>query len=230
MTFTLSPSTGPVNTVVPLVATGVGTLWLPGVTQFFLQGAANGEQLSGVTVVTNSQAVMTLYTGTMAGTLTLTNNRDASTATFIVTGTLATSPLQATYDLSTPVGQVRFKMRDLDVSNADPSVPRDQWSCFFADQEIQLLLDNWAGDVDYAAITGLRIMAASPEVQARSIAAFNLSLDLGDIPGALNALADEIQVSRVNFPQEAFAEVGNTDFDYRRILWNRWQRQGGSGP
>jgi hypothetical protein len=228
MTFTLSPSTGIINTVVPLVATGVGTSWLPGTTQFFLQGGGNGEQLSGVTTVTNSQAVMTLQTGMVAGTLTIINDRDATAASFVVTGSLTTSPLVATYDLSTSIGQTRFKMRDLDVSNADPSVPRDQWSCFFADQEIQLLLNNWQGDVDYAAISGLRIMAASPEIQARSINTFNLNLDLGDIPASLNALADEIQRSRVNFPAESVAEVINTDANGRRILWNYWQRRGGT--
>ena len=144
--------------------------------------------------------------------------------------TPAPPTLHFTYNLNTPVGLVRFKSGDNDVSNADQSIPRSEWSCAFADEEINVILNDWGGNVDYAAIQVLRYIAAHPEFQVRNLHVLNMDADLGDVSATLNTLADEIFRSRTEFPQESIAEVGVDDFARRRILYNRIMRQGGTSP
>lgn len=227
---TLSPTSGPVNSAIPVVATGYETFWT-GSTAFYVSGPGS-PLILGLSVINNRQAVFTLETGSVAGPLTISNNTDSSTAVFTVVGGTAQGDetLHFTYDPTTPIGQLRFKISDIDVSRAGQSLPRSQWSCLFADEELQLFLNDWAGDIDRAAIMAIRFIAARPQMQVHALRMLNLEMDIGDMAASLNHLADELQRARTEFPYSELAEQGNTDFDYRRILWNRIQRQGGTSP
>lgn len=227
--MTLSPATGNALQVVPVIATGFETFWKNGTTAFFVEGGQN-TVLQNLVVLSNTRAVFDLDTGTIPAVLTITDSDDNASGTFTVSSSIPAGPLLATYDVSTPLGQLRFKIGDMDVSRVDPSIPRSQWSAMYADQELQVFLDQWGGDVDWAAIMALRHIAARPEMQARAIHILNLEMDIGDLATSLNNLADEIFRSRTQIPAEVIAEVGNNDFDYRRIIWNQIQRRGGGGP
>lgn len=224
--FTLSPATGPANEDVPVVASGVGTFWVPGVTGFNVTGGAGGQGISGLTVLSSVQAVFTLLTGVQPGALTITDDTDGASATFMVTGATGAT---FSYDPTTPIGQVRLQTGDMDLSNADPTTPREEWSCLFTDQELQYFLNKWGQDVDRATIEALRFIAARPQMQVRALRVLNLDMEIGDLAGALNKLADELRDSRAQMPWEEIAEVGVNDFSRRTIIFNRIQRLGG-GP
>lgn len=71
---------------------------------------------------------------------------------------LATDEKSYTYDLATPVGQVRLTISD---------IPKNG-SAHFCDEELQAMLNNAGGVINLAAIAGLeawsRALAASPKL------------------------------------------------------------------
>ena len=85
--FTLSCSSAPVNQTVTITATGLAENWTGGTT-ISLSGGTGASIVSGYTV--NNTAVpqtivFTLKTGTAAGTLTITESTNSTTAAFTVT-------------------------------------------------------------------------------------------------------------------------------------------------
>jgi hypothetical protein len=221
--FFLSPSSGVINAAVPLVITGIGTAFTQLGSGFVVSGG-NGAQIQGVTIISDTQAVLTLDTGTIAGELTVEEVVSLLTAQFLVTG--SAGAVGFTYDTTTLIGQVRLKIGDIDISTADPTIPRDQWSCLFSDQEIQVFLNDTGSDIDFAAIEALRYLTARPQMQVRAINTMNLNMEIGDLVGTLNTLADNILRSRAMVPDEEIAEVGLTKFSLERIVKNAIMRRG----
>ena len=223
VSFTLSPASGQTNASVPCVATGIGTAWTAQ-TGFLIAAGGAEAAIVGLTVLSPIQAVFTLQTGTQAGSLVITDTTDGVTTGFLVAGPAGAAAFS--YDPTTPIGQLRLQLGDMDLSVADPTVPRDQWSCLFTDGELQYFLDKKGGDIDQATIDALRFMAARPQFLIRAIHTLNLDMEVGDLSAALNHLADELIESRAKQPAEAIAEVGVDDFSRRTIIFNRILRQG----
>src|SRR5690349_17414921 len=112
----------------------------------------------------------------------------------------------ATYDPTTDIGKVRMAIQDVDVDSEPPAptatTPRDQWSCLFVDQEIQIAIDRYADKAnatDLAAADLLEDMASSSAILARLITLGDYTSDTHHredaqgpgrmAPGALRALA-----------------------------------------
>jgi len=83
--FALSPASGSSGGTYTVTATGTGTAWDASVT-FSVSGGAGSPAISGldVTGIAGQVAVFTLFVGTAAATLTISDSEDADTATFAV--------------------------------------------------------------------------------------------------------------------------------------------------
>lgn len=217
--LSINPATGTAATPVPLVVTGTGTAWTAQ-TSFQVTGGT-GASLSQVTVVSPTMAVMSLQPGAGPATLAISDGTDAAFADFTVTGGVSTGPI-ATYNPATLIGQVRLKTGDVDVSQTFP--PRSSWSCFYSDAELQVFLDDYGGDVNFAAAMALRSVALRPELLAQQISTAGLDISVGDLMKRYNAAADALIQGRAMVPAEMIVETNVNDFTARRIIVNEWLR------
>lgn len=141
----------------------------------------------------------------------------------------------STYDPTTMIGQVRMAIQDLDVDTTPPedpsSTPRDQWSCLFVDQEIQIRLNAYSDKVnavDLAAADLLEDMASSSAILARLITFGDYTSDTRQTAKTLRDQADwlrsryaKAQSAGSEEPAEAITPEVWDDFDLRRWLWTR---------
>jgi hypothetical protein len=199
--------------------TGVGTAWTAQ-TSFQVTGGT-GASLSQVTVVSSTMAVMVLQPGAGPATLAVSDGTDAAFADFTVTGGVV-SGLTATYNPATPIGQVRLKTGDVDVSQT--FLPRSSWSCFYSDAELQVFLNDYGGDVNFAAAMALRSVALRPELLGQHIATAGLDISVGDLMKRYNDAADALIRGRAMVPAEMIVETNVNDFTARRIIVNEWLR------
>lgn len=218
----INPATGTAGISVPLVVTGTDTAWTAQ-TSFQVTGGT-GASLSQVTVVSPTMAVMSLHPGSGPATLAISDGTDAAFADFTVTGGAPTGPI-ATYDPATPIGQVRLKTGDVDVSQT--IFPRSSWSCFYSDAELQVFLNEYGGDVNFAAAMALRSVALRPELLAQQISTAGLDITVGDLMKRYNATADALIQGRAMVPAEMIVETNVNDFTARRIIVNEWLRMQG---
>ena len=128
-----------------------------------------------------------------------------------------------TYDLGTAVGQLRFLIQDHDMSSVSTSLPLEQRSAAFTDQELAMML-NLRPDLFMAAAATLRVWATNKQliVEGRHIG--KTDVDYGTIRRDMLAAADAYEQQAREQPADAIAEQGWTDFAYRQILWNEYQR------
>lgn len=143
----------------------------------------------------------------------------------------------ATYDPTTAVGRVRKAIQDIDVDTTPPAsadeTPRNQWSCLFVDQEIQVSLDQHIGatnQIDLAAADLLDEIASSNALIARLITLGEYTSDTRTTASALRAQADRLRQRESlaasagsDAPAEAITDEAWTDFDTRREFVDlRW--------
>jgi hypothetical protein len=81
----VSPTTASASTSTPVTFTGTGTLWTTSSPTFTPSGVA-GCSITGLSIISNTQANATLITGSATGTLTITDSSSGATCTFAVTG------------------------------------------------------------------------------------------------------------------------------------------------
>ena len=79
--FSISPTTGNLNSVQTLTLTGTGTAWASGVGLFSVTGGT-GAILGTATLTSTTTGTVTLTVGTAVGTLTITDTSTGKTATF----------------------------------------------------------------------------------------------------------------------------------------------------
>lgn len=129
-----------------------------------------------------------------------------------------------TYNLATDVGKVRFLIQDHDMSSVSTSLPLEQRSAVFTDEELAYLLAN-KGDAYSAAAVALRVWATNKQliVIARRIG--KTDLDYGSIRADLRALADAYDKMAQEAPADAYAEHSWTDFNVRQIINNEFLRE-----
>lgn len=125
-----------------------------------------------------------------------------------------------TYNLATAVGRVRQLTDDRDMSSVSTSLPLEQRSAVWSDEEIQAILDDKAGSVYRAAATLLRVLASNRSLLVQSRKVGRAELDYGSVRRDLMALAKEYDDAEDVIPADAIAETFATDFGYRQVLEN----------
>lgn len=139
----------------------------------------------------------------------------------------------ATYDPTTPVGEVRFAIQDWDVDTEPPDAgtPRDQWSCLFTDQEIQLKINRYSDKVnatDLAAAELLDDVANSTALTARLITLGDYTSDTRQTASSLRQQAQwlrnrwsQAQAAGSDEPAEYINDEAWDSLNYGRIIFER---------
>jgi len=141
----------------------------------------------------------------------------------VAPGTIVTEDYS--YDPSTDVGLVRLYIDDRDMTRVDSSVPLEQRSAIFSNNEIQAFLDAAAGSVHYAAALGLITIAGNRQLLVMSRRIGRTTLEFGNVRRDLVAQAKElVKIANelnggVFAPADAVAQIAYTDFSYRHIIW-----------
>lgn len=122
--------------------------------------------------------------------------------------------MTATYDISNNIGKVRLLVGDNDLTDV-----------IFTDEEIQIFLDAQSQEVNLAAADLLEAWAAKYGVSAESEKIGDYAYVQKIVERMLN-MADRIRTKQASTPAGAIAEVGQTDFTSRDIVYNRQLRSG----
>lgn len=125
-----------------------------------------------------------------------------------------------TYDLATDIGKVRLLIGDTDVEDTG-SPP--QSNCVFADEEIQVFLDDEV-TAYRAAATALRAIASSKARLAHRLTLGDFTKDTTTLARELRATADSYDQKDSETPADAVAEEAVDDFALRQIVRNASQR------
>lgn len=131
-----------------------------------------------------------------------------------------------TYDTTTAVGQVRLYIDDRDLTRVSNSVPLEQRSAIFANDEIQVFLDACGGIVLYAAALGLNTIANNRNLLVQSRRLGKTTVDFGQARKDYTSQANELrkradeQGLGAMAPSLQFAEIAYTDFGLRTIILN----------
>ncbi len=129
-----------------------------------------------------------------------------------------------TYNLATDVGRVRLLIQDHDMSLVSTSLPLEQRSAAFTDEEVQFFLDTH-GDVRMAAAGALRAWANSKQLIVIARRTGRTSVDYGSIRSDLLSMAKEYDRVAIEAPADGYAEQTWTDFALRQVLWNEYMRE-----
>lgn len=228
-TLALSPVTVPLyGTGVLIGLTGTGTAWsagTPGIPTFALAGG-NGAAITGQQVFDGVTASINVDAGASPGGLYIVDPSTGAQAILLVVPPSGITQPRFTYDITTPIGQMRMEIGDWDFSQV--AGPKETWSALYSDQELQQLYERFDNSPELAAAYALRSMASRPEMLVRRIRILNLDLDVGDLGKALNDRANQLLMGAANTPQEAYAEQAVTDAATRRIIWNAILRKFGA--
>ena len=133
--------------------------------------------------------------------------------------------LSFSYNLATDVGKVRLLIDDRDMTAADDSLPLEQRSVIFSDEEIAYFLSD-KGSVMLAAALGLRTIAANRSlfVQRRHIG--RTEVDYATLRRDLLAQAEALEAADRVTPADGYAEHTWTDFSLREIMVSEVMRRG----
>jgi hypothetical protein len=125
-----------------------------------------------------------------------------------------------TYNLATAVGKVRLLTDDRDMSSVSTSLPLEQRSAVWTDEEIESVLTDVGGSVYGAAANLLRVLASNRSLLVQSRRVGKAELDYGSVRRDLMALAKEYTDAENATPADGLAEMVWDDFTYRRALEN----------
>lgn len=143
-------------------------------------------------------------------------------------GSVAPVPSSSyTYNLATNVGVVRLFIDDRDMSSVSTSLPLEQRSAIFTDEEIQEFLDLSGQDALRASAKALITIAGNRSLLVQSRRVGKADLDYGPVRKDLLAQADALVKEAISVPADAYAEQVWDDFSLRRILQNVVLRQAG---
>src|SRR5450830_777779 len=130
-----------------------------------------------------------------------------------------------TYDLSSSVGVVRFLTDDRDMSSVSTSLPLEQRSAVWSDEEIVKMLDLSGQDVLRAAAKGLIVLAGNRSLLVQSRKVGKGELDFGQVRKDLLAQAAALVAESISQPADGYVEQVWDDFSLRRIITNSQLRQ-----
>lgn len=139
----------------------------------------------------------------------------------IPVGAILAAPSSSyTYDLTTPTGKVRMYIDDRDMSSVSLSIPLEQRSAIFSDEEIGIFLADSSTDVLYASARALMTIAVNRQLLVQSRRIGKTMVDYGSARRDLVAQAKELISLAASQPADGLAEMGYTDFATRRIVTN----------
>ena len=130
-----------------------------------------------------------------------------------------------TYDLGSTTGRVRVYIDDRDMTSVSLSIPLEQRSAIFTDEEIGIFLTDSGGDVMYASARALMTIAGNRQLLVQSRRIGKTHVDFGSARRDLMAQAKELIALAVSQPVDGLAEIGYTDFAMRRIATNAYLRR-----
>lgn len=107
-------------------------------------------------------------------------------------------------DYSTPVGQVRVLIGDIEAQPLTPVVPGQGEYMWFSDEAIQGLLDVFNESVKRAAAAAIRTVASSQALLLKKWSADDLSVDGATVARSLRDLASDLDA-------QAEADEGSID-------------------
>jgi len=125
-----------------------------------------------------------------------------------------------TYNLATDTGKVRMLIQDHDMSSVSSSLPLEQRSAAFTDEEIAAMLVMTGSDLYDTAALALRTWAASKQLIVIARRLGQASVDYGSIRSDLLAMAKGYEERSTTTPADGYAEIAWDDFTMRRILTN----------
>jgi hypothetical protein len=130
-----------------------------------------------------------------------------------------------TYNLATSTGVVRMLIDDRDMSSVSTSLPLEQRSAIFADEEIDQFLGLSGQDVLRAAAKGLITIAGNRSLLVQSRKVGKGELDFGSARKDLLAQAAALVAESISQPADGYVEQVWDDFSLRRIITNVQLRQ-----
>ena len=132
--------------------------------------------------------------------------------------------MTVTYDITNDIGKLRLNIADVDITTAIGD--RDDWTCLFTDEELQIFLDRASSDLNMSAYYALMSVAANRALLARK-------RKLGDFEEDMSKVADEVRKQALAYrdqserePAVGWAEQSVTDFAFRDIVRNTDLRSG----
>jgi len=123
-----------------------------------------------------------------------------------------------TYDVSNNTGKLRLAIADIDLTTT--TGVRSTWTTLFTDEELAIFLSDASSDISMAASYALFSIAASRSLLAKVKRLGDFSEDLSKIADSLRAQSKAYAEQSVNIPAGMAAEVANTDFTARDIIYN----------
>lgn len=114
---------------------------------------------------------------------------------------------------------------DRDISSVSLTLPMEQRSAIFTDEEISALLSQCGQDVMYSSALALITISGNRQLLVQSRRIGKTVVDYGQVRKSMQDQAFAlIQLSNMQ-PADALAEVAWNDFDFRQILLNVQLRQ-----
>ncbi len=129
-----------------------------------------------------------------------------------------------TYLIANNNGKLRLAIADVDLTTTTGL--RNTWTALFTDEELAIFLSDASNDISMAASYALNSIAASRSLLAKIKKLGDYSEDLSKIADSLRAQAKAYAEQSVNIPAGAIAEVAQTDFTARDIIYNNELRTG----
>ena len=126
--------------------------------------------------------------------------------------------MTVTYDVSDDTGKLRLAIADIDTTTTTGD--RNTWTILFTDEELAVFLSQASSNIWQAAAYALYSMAASRALVAKVRKLGDFSEDLTKVADALRAQAKAYMDKAQADPSGLAAEVAQTDFTYRDILYN----------
>ncbi len=132
--------------------------------------------------------------------------------------------MTVTYLIANNVGKLRLAISDIDttVTTGD----RNTWTVLFTDEELEIHLADAGNDISMAASYALNAVAASRSLLAKVRKLGDFMEDLTKIADSLRAQAKAYSDQAANKPAGGWAEVAQTDFTARDIIYNNYLRTG----
>ena len=132
--------------------------------------------------------------------------------------------MTVTYDITNNTGKLRLAIADIDTTTSTGL--RNTWTILFTDEELAVFLSDASSDISMAASYALNSIAASRSLLAKVKRLGDYSEDLSKIADSLRAQAKAYAEQSVNIPAGLWAEVAQTDFTARDIIYNQELRSG----
>lgn len=129
-----------------------------------------------------------------------------------------------TYDIADNTGKLRLAIADIDLTTTTGL--RSTWTCLFTDEELGIFLSDASDNIYDAASKALYSVAASRSMLARVKSLGDYSENLSTLADSIRAQAKAYSDMAENTPSGAAAEIAQTDFTFRDIVYNYDLRTG----